>query len=69
MTNKNKIKCFREKTIEELEEILDNPNSTESDIVIASFEKQQKEEDLGIAIHYTTEEVLEHIFGAANMVM
>ena len=62
-----KVELFRQKTIEELDEILNDPNSTESDIIIASFEKADKEE-LGIAIHYTIEEVLEHIFGKSRMV-
>lgn len=68
MTNEEKIKLFREKTIEELDEILNNPNSTESDIVIASFEKADKEDELGISKYYTTEEVLEYIFGRAKVV-
>ena len=68
MTNEEKVKLFRQKTIEELDEILNDPNSTESDIIIATFEKQDKEEALGIAVHYTTEEVLEHIFGKSRMV-
>ena len=68
MTNEEKVKLFRQKTIEELDEILNDPNSTESDIIIASFEKADKEEELGIAVHYTTEEVLEHIFGKSRMV-
>lgn len=67
MTNKEKIKSFRKKTIEELKEILNNPYSSESDIIIASFEKQEKEEKMGIAKYYTTEEVLNNIFGN-NMV-
>ena len=54
--------------IEELDEILNDPNSTESDIIIASFEKADKEDELGIAVYYTTEEVLEHIFGKAKVV-
>lgn len=68
MRNEEKIQAFRKKTIEELQEILDNPNSIEEDIVIATFELQDKQEDLGVAIHYTTEEVLEHIFGKSRMV-
>lgn len=68
MSNEEKIKAYREKTIEELQEIMDDPNSTESDIVIASFEKHNKEDTLGIAVYYTTEEVLEHIFGKSKMV-
>ena len=67
MTNEEKIQYYRSKTIEELDEILDNPNLPESDVIIATFEKQDKEEELGIAVHYTTEEVLEHIFGKSRM--
>lgn len=68
MSNEEKIQYYRSKTIEELEEILKNPNLPESDEIIASIEKQDKEEELGIAVHYTTEEVLEHIFGKNRMV-
>lgn len=68
MANEQKILAFRSKSIEELEEILHDPNSTEEDIVIATIEMQDKEEELGIAVHYTTEEVLEHIFGKSRMV-
>ena len=68
MTNEEKVKLFRQKTIEELEEILNDPNSTESDIIIATFEKADKEDELGIAKYYTTEEVLEHIFGKTKVV-
>lgn len=67
MSNEEKIKLYREKSIEELQEIMDDPNSTESDVVIASFEKHNKEEALGIAVYYTTEEVLEQIFGKAKL--
>ena len=68
MHNEEKIQAYRQKTIKELEEILDNPNSTEEDIVIASFEKADKEDALGISVYYTTEEVLENIFGKSTMV-
>lgn len=68
MTNAEKIQSYRKKTIKELEDILSNPNSAESDIMIATIELQEKEEQLGIAVHYTTEEVLEHIFGLNRMV-
>ena len=68
MTNEEKIKLYREKTIEELEEILNDPNSTESDIVIASIEKQHKEDELGISVYYTLDEVREHIFGKSRNV-
>lgn len=68
MTNEEKIQYYRSKSIEELEEILDDPNLAESDVIVATIEKQDKEEELGIAVHYTTEEVLEHIFGKSRMV-
>ena len=67
MRNEEKIQAFKKKTIKELQEILDNPNSTEEDIVIASFEKADKEDELGISVYYTTEEVLERIFGKSRM--
>ena len=68
MTNEEKIQYYRSKSIEELEEILDDPNLAESDVIVATIEKQDKEEELGIAVLYTTEEVLEHIFGKSRMV-
>ena len=67
MTNEEKILHYKQKTIEELDEILKNPNSTESDIVIASIEKHHKEDTLGISKYYTTEEVLESIFGKTKL--
>ena len=68
MTNAEKIQSYRKKTIKELEDILSNPNSAVSDIMIATIELQEKEEQLGIVVHYTTEEVLGHIFGQNRMV-
>ena len=67
MTNQENIQYYRSKTIEELEEILKNPNLPESDSIIASIEQQHKEEELGIAVYYTTEEVMESIFGKAKL--
>ena len=67
MTNQEKIQYYRSKTIEELEEILEDPNLPESDSIIASIEQQHKEEELGIAVYYTTEEVMESIFGKAKL--
>ena len=69
VSNEEKIKLYRQKSIEELEEILNDPNSTESDIIIASIEQQHKEEELGIAEYFTTEEVMEYIYEQARMVM
>ena len=68
MRNEEKIQAFRKKSIEELQEILDDQNSTEEDIVIASFEKHRKEDELGISVYYTTEELLESIFGKDKVV-
>ncbi len=67
MTNQEKIQYYRSKTIEELEEILEDPNLPESDSIIATIEQQHKEEELGIAVYYTTEEVLSHIFGKVKL--
>ena len=67
MTNQEKIQYYRSKTVEELEEILDNPNLPESDSIIATIEKHHKEDELGISVYYTTEEVLGHIFGKAKL--
>ena len=68
MSNEEKVLYYRSKTIKELQKIINNPNLTESDIIIASIELQHKEEESGIAEYYTTEEVLEEIFGKSNMV-
>ena len=68
MTNEEKIQYYRSKTIEELQEIVCDPNLPEADAIISSIELQHKEEELGIAVYYTTEEVLEHIFGKNRMV-
>ena len=67
MTNEEKIQYYRNKTLEELQEIVNDPNLPESDAIISTIELQHKEEELGIAVHYTTEEVLEHIFGKSRM--
>ena len=63
MRDEQKIQYYRSKTLDELREILKNPDLPESDVVIATFEKHDKEDELGIAKYYTTEEVLENIFG------
>lgn len=67
MTNQEKIQYYRSKTIEELEEILENPNLPESDVIIASIEHNHKEDELGIAVYYTTEQVMEEIFGKVKL--
>ncbi len=66
MSNEEKIQYYRNKTIEELEELANDINLIESDIVIASVELGRKQYNLGM--YYTTEEVLEHIFGKNSVV-
>ena len=67
MTNEEKIQYYRSKTVEELREILKNPDLSESDAIIASIEHNHKEDQLGIAVYYTTEEVLESVFGKVKL--
>lgn len=67
MRDEQKIQYYRSKTLEELREILKNPDLPESDVVIASIEHNHKEDELGIAKYYTTEEVLESIFGKVKL--
>jgi len=67
MTNQEKIQYYRSKTIEELEELENDQSLPESDSIIVTIEKQHKEEALGIAEYFTTEEVVEAIFGKAKL--
>lgn len=67
MRNEEKIQYYRRKTLEELREILKNPDLPESDAIIASIEHNHKEDELGIAVYYTTEEVLESVFGKVKL--
>lgn len=67
MTSEEKIQYFRNMTREELEKILEEEEKyTERDIVIASIELGER--DFAEGNYYTTEEVLEHIFGKSSMV-
>ena len=68
MTNEEKIQYYRSKTIEELRELAYDYSLPESDAIISAIELQHKEEELGIAEYYTTEEVIENIFGKNRMV-
>lgn len=68
MTNEEKIQYYRNKTIEELRDLAYDYNLPESDAIIAAVELNHKEEELGIAEYYTTEEIMEHIFGQNRMV-
>lgn len=68
MRDEQKIQYYRSKTVEELRELAHDYNLPESDAVIVAVELNHKEEELGIAEYYTTEEVMEHIFGKNRMV-
>lgn len=56
---------FRKMTREELEQFLDEEHN-EREIIIASIELGKR--DIAEGKYYTTEEVLEHIFGKNSMV-
>ena len=68
MTNEEKILYYRSKPVEELQKLALDYTLTESDAIIVAIELNHKEEELGIAKYYTTEEVMEHIFGPNRMV-
>ena len=55
----SRINEFKNKTREELEKILKDPNASESDIIIASVEIGHR--DIKEGRFYTTEEVLKNI--------
>lgn len=68
MTNEEKILYYRSKPVEELQKLALDYTLPESDAIIVAIELNHKEEELGIAKYYTTEEVMEHIFGPNRMV-
>jgi len=68
MTNEEKIQYYRSKPVEELQKLALDYTLPESDAIIVAVELNHKEEELGIAEYYTTEEVMEHIFGQNRMV-
>lgn len=61
-----KILEFRKKSKEELRKISRDNTKSEEDIIIASVELAEKEFSEGI--YYTTDEVLEKVFGQSRMV-
>lgn len=61
----DKIKEFQNMSKEELKAIINNPKSSEEDIIIASIEKGHK--DIQEGNYYTMEEVIER-FQKDNMV-
>ena len=68
MRDEEKIQYYRSKSIEELRKLAYDYSLPESDAIIVAIELNHKEEELGIAEYYTTEEVMEHIFGENRMV-
>ena len=68
MRNEKKIEFYRNKTTQELDNILKNPNLPESDVIIATIENNHKKLEEGTAVLYSTEEVLENIFAKNRMV-
>ena len=56
-----------EENLKEAEELVNDPNLPESDAIIATIELHHKEDELGISVYYTTEEVLEAIFGKVKL--
>jgi len=65
MTNEEKLKMYREMKRDELEKILEEEKYNEEDIIIASIALGEK--DIIEGNYYTTEEVLESIFGKNSM--
>ena len=66
MTSEERIQYFRQMSREELQKVLDEEvKYTERDIVVASIELGRKDKAEGR--FYTTEEVIEHIFGKNQM--
>ena len=66
MNYEEKIQQYRKKSKEELREIARDNSNNEEDIIIASIELAEKEFDEGI--YYTTDQVLERVFGKSRMV-
>ena len=60
-----KILEFRKKSKEELRKISRDNTKSEEDIIIASVELAEKEFSEGI--YYTTDEVLEKVFGQSRI--
>lgn len=54
----DKIKKFQNMNKEELKAIINNPKSSEEDIIIASIEKGHK--DIQEGNYYTTEEIIQY---------
>jgi len=66
MTSEKKIQEYRKLSKEELRKIARDNTRSEEDIIIASIELGEKE--IADGNYFTTEEVLEHIFGKNSMV-
>lgn len=66
MTSQEKIEYYKTLSMEELEKIADDPYVDISDMRIASVILTDKQFELGM--WYTTEEIMEEIFGKNKMV-
>lgn len=66
MTSEEKVQKFRKMSKEELRKIARDNTKNEEDIIIASIELGRKEKKDGN--YFTTEQVLENIFGRNYMV-
>lgn len=60
----DKINQFKNMSKEQLISIINNPNSSESDIIIASIEKGHK--DIEEGNYYTTEEIIKYFNNMAR---
>ena len=60
----NKINQFRNMSKEQLISIINNPKSSESDIIIASIEKGHR--DIEEGNYYTTEEIIKYFNNMAR---
>lgn len=67
MTSEKRIQYFKNMSREDLEKVLDEEEKyTETDIIIASIVLGER--DIQEGNIYTTEEVLESVFGKSSMV-
>lgn len=66
MTSEEKILMYKNMNKDNLRKIVRENTMSEEDIIIASIELGEK--DIADGKYYTTEEVLENIFGKTSMV-
>lgn len=66
MSNEEKMEYYKTLSLEELEDILKDDKIEESDMLLASIVLTDKQYEQGM--YYTTEEVMENIFGKNKLV-